>query len=205
MQPERPCRALRRSSYQAEIVMGILLGFTPFIVFALLTSLSVSLAIWAAFAISFALAIRDFASTKTIRVLDGGGMVLFGALALVAGFVAPGLSMQGSRFIIDAGLLLIALASLIMRNPFTLQYARDQVSPDLWENPRFIRANYVITTVWALAFAAMAAADAVATFTKHFPLSLDIAAGLGALAIAILFTARYPAFARGRLIPAKRK
>jgi hypothetical protein len=185
--------------------MGILLGFTPFIVFALLTGLSVSLAIWVAFAIAFALAIRDFASSKTIRVLDGGGMVLFGALALVAGFIAPDLSMQAMRFIIDAGLLLIALASLAIRNPFTLQYARDQVAPELWTDPAFIRANYVITAVWALAFAAMAAADAVATFTRHFPLSLDIAAGLGVLAIAILFTARYPAFARIRLASTPRK
>jgi hypothetical protein len=182
--------------------MGILLGFTPFIVFALLTGLSVSLAIWVAFAIAFALAIRDFASSKTIRVLDGGGMMLFGALALVAGFIAPGLSMQAMRFIIDAGLLLIALTSLAIRNPFTLQYARDHVAPELWNDAAFIRANYVITAVWALAFAVMAAADAVATFTRHFPLPLDIAAGLGVLAIAILFTARYPAFARTR--PASR-
>jgi hypothetical protein len=190
---------------QTGIAMGILLGFTPFIVFALLTSLSVSLAIWVAFAIAFALAIRDFASTKTIRILDGGGMVLFGALALVAGFIAPSLSMQGSRFIIDSGLLAIALASLVMRNPFTLQYARDQVAQEVWDDPRFIRTNYVVTSVWALAFAIMAVADAIATFTKHFPLPLDIAAGLGALALAILFTARYPAFARIRFSPKKRK
>ncbi len=185
--------------------MGILLGFTPFIVFALLTSLSVSLAIWVAFSISFALAIRDFTASKTLRVLDAGGMILFGALALVAGFIAPSLSMQAVRFIVDVGLLLIAIASLLICNPFTLQYARDQLSPELWNDPAFIRVNYVITTVWAFAFAATAAADAVATFNRRFPLPLDIAAGLGALAIAILFTARYGAFARLRPAPAKRK
>lgn len=179
--------------------MGILLGFLPFIVFALLTSLSVSLAIWVAFALSFALTIRDFAATKTIRVLDIGGMILFGALALVAGFIAPSLSMNGSRFIIDVGLFLIASASLVARNPFTLQYARDQIAHALWDDPRFVRANYVITTVWALAFAIMATADALATFTKHFPLSLDIAAGLGALAVAILITARHPQIVRARI------
>jgi hypothetical protein len=184
--------------------MGILLGFTPFIVFALLTSLSVSLAIWVAFAISFALAIRDFAATKSIRVLDAGSMILFGALALVAGFIAPGLSMQALRFIIDIGLMLIAIASLMIRNPFTLQYAREQVAPEFWDDRRFIRANYVITAVWALAFAAMAAADAVATFNKRFPLSLDIAAGLGVLAIAILFTARYPGCSRTRTASVKK-
>ncbi|HEY1836854.1 MAG TPA: hypothetical protein VGG36_04305 [Rhizomicrobium sp.] len=185
--------------------MGILLGFTPFIAFALLTSLSVSLAIWIAFAIAFALAIRDFASTKTIRVLDGGGLLLFGALALVAGFIAPSLSMQGARFIIDAGLLAVALGSLVMRNPITLQYARDQVAPEFWDDRRFVRANYGVTAVWTLAFATMATADAIATFTKHLPPSLDIAAGLGALAVAILVTVRYPNFARTGLCAAKQK
>jgi hypothetical protein len=185
--------------------MGILLGFTPFIVFTVLTGLSVSLAIWVAFAVAFALAIRDFASTKTIRILDGGSMVLFGALALVVTFIAPGLSTQGSRLIIDAGSLVLALASLIIRNHLTLQYARDQVAHEFLDDRKFIRANYVVTAVWALAFAAMAAADAVATFTRHFPLSLDLAAGLGALVVAILCTARYPTFARIRLSPTTRK
>jgi hypothetical protein len=185
--------------------MSILLGFLPFIVFALLTSLSISLAIWVAFAISFALAIRDFASTKTIRLLDGGGMILFGALALVAGFVAPSLSMPASRFIIDVGLLLIALASMIMRNPFTLQYAREQVAQEFWGDPRFVRANYVVTAIWALAFAVMATADAIATFTRGFPLPLDIAGGMGVLAIAIFITARHPQFAQAHLVNARRK
>lgn len=185
--------------------MGILLGFLPFIVFALLTSLSISVAIWGAFALSFALAIRDFAGTKTIRVLDGSGVLLFGALALIAGFIAPGLSTQACRFIIDVGLLLIALASIVRRNPFTLQYARDQAAQEIWNDPRFIRANYVVTAIWALAFAGMAVADAIATFTKHFPLSLDIAAGFGVLAIAIFITARHPQFTQTRLTAAQQK
>lgn len=185
--------------------MGILLGFTPFIVFTLLTGLSVSLAIWVAFAITFALAIRDFATTKTIRILDGSAVMLFGALALGVAFIAPGLSTQGSRLIIDAGSLVIALASLVVRNPLTLQYARDQVAREFWDDRKFVRANYVVTALWALAFAAMATADAVATFTRHFPLSLDLATGLGALAIAVLFTSRYPTLTRIRLSPTKQK
>jgi hypothetical protein len=41
-----------------------------------------------------------------------------------------------------------------------------------------------------------ATADAYATFNKKFPLSLDVAAGLVALALAIVFTVRYPAGSR---------
>jgi hypothetical protein len=178
--------------------MGILLGFAPFIVFALLTNIAADLALWAAFATAFVLAIRDFAQTRILRVLDVGSTLLFGSLALFAGFVAPGLSLQAVRFAVDCGLLLIAIYSIASRNPFTLQYAREQTPKDVWSDPAFIRTNYIITSVWTLSFLITTLADGEATFNKAFPLPLDIAVGLGALALALIFTARYPSHVRLR-------
>ncbi|MGD0865422.1 MAG: hypothetical protein ABSA49_07685 [Rhizomicrobium sp.] len=179
--------------------MGILLGFVPFILFALLTNISDSLALWVAFASAFAIGIRDFAHTKILRVLDVGSIILFGLLALYAGFVQPSLSLQAVRLVIDCGLLSIALVSMAIRNPFTLQYAREQTPQEFWDTPVFIRTNYVITTVWALSFLVTTAADATATFNKKFPLSLDIGIGLAALALAVVFTARYPGYVRAHV------
>jgi hypothetical protein len=176
--------------------MGILLGFAPFILFSLLTGLSVSLALWVAFAAAFAIGIRDFLHAKTLRVLDAGCLALFALLAIYAGFIQPGLNVQAVRMIADVGLLLLAVVSMAMRNPFTLQYAREDVPGELRETPQFVRANYILTAAWALAFAIMGAADAYATFDRRFPLSLDVAAGLAALALAIVFTLRYPAMPR---------
>jgi hypothetical protein len=176
--------------------MGILLGFAPFIVFALLTSVSVSLALWAAFAAAFVNTIRDFVQSPTVRVLDAGSMTLFGLLALYAGFIQPGITIQAVRLVVDGGLLVIAIASLAIRTPFTLQYAKEQVPEELWTTPLFLRTNYVITGVWTAAFAVMTAADASATFHRMLPLSLDVAAGLAATAGAIVFTARYPVYVR---------
>ena len=178
--------------------MGILLGFAPFIVFALLTNVAVDLALWAAFATAFALAIRDFAHTRILRVLDVGSTALFGLLALYAGFIQPGLSLQAVRLVVDCGLLLIAIFSIASRNPFTLQYAREQTPKEIWDHPVFIRTNYIITGVWTLSFLVTTLADGAATFDKGFPLSLDIAVGLGALALAVIFTARYPDYVRAR-------
>jgi len=176
--------------------MGILLGFAPFILFALLTSLSVSLALWVAFAAAFAITIRDFAHSKMLRALDMGSTILFGLLALYAGFIHPGFSVQSVRLVVDSGLFTIAVASIAMRNPFTLQYAREQVAREFWSNPGFLRTNYIVTGVWAAAFAVMTAADSAATFAQQIPLTLDVAAGLAALGAAIVFTVRYPAYAR---------
>ena len=72
--------------------MGILLGFAPFIVFALLAGLSIDLALWTALAAAFVIGIRDFAHTRLLRVLDMGSVVLFGLLALYTGFIQPSLS-----------------------------------------------------------------------------------------------------------------
>jgi hypothetical protein len=121
--------------------MGILLGFAPFILFALLTNISVSLALWVAFASAFAIGIRDFAQTRILRVLDVGSTALFGLLALYAGFIEPSLSVQAVRLVVDCGLLLIAATSMAIRNPFTLQYAREQTPREFWDTPVFIRTN----------------------------------------------------------------
>ncbi len=176
--------------------MGILLGFTPFILFALLTGVSVSLALWIAFAAAFAIGIRDFLHAKMLRVLDVGCLALFALLALYAGFIQPGLTVQAVRFIADTGLLLLALGSMAMRTPFTLEYVREEMPESFLQTPRFLRLNYVLTSAWTIAFAVMAAADGIATFNKKFPFSLDVAAGLGTLALAIVFTVRYPTTAR---------
>jgi hypothetical protein len=178
--------------------MGILLGFAPFIVFALLTGISVDLALWSALSVAFVIGIRDFAQTRLLRVLDMGSVFLFGLLALYTGFVQPSLSIQAVRLVVDSGLMIIALVSILIGNPFTLDYAREQVPEELWEAPQFLRTNYIVASVWVLAFAAMTAADAAATFNANFPLPLDIAASLAALTLAVVFTARYPAHIRAR-------
>ena len=166
--------------------------------FALLTRLSVDLALWLAFATAFAIGISGFLKHRVLRVLDAGGAAIFGFLALFGDFVEPGLPVSAIRLIIDISLFAIALASLVARQPFTLQYARGEVTPDLLVRPSFVRANYLITFVWLVAFAVMAAADGAATFDPGVPVTGAVAAGLLALAVALAFTWRYPARVRRR-------
>jgi hypothetical protein len=182
--------------------VNLFVGFAPFIVFAILMRLSVDVALWVAFAIAFTIGIRGFLRTGDIRILDIGSMVVFGFLALFCGIVEPELEASAIRLIIDISLVAIALASLAARQPFTLQYARDDVEPDVWSSSAFVRANYVITLVWMTAFAIMSAADAEATFNPKVSVTEAVGAGLLALAGAFAFTWRYPAqLRRGRTTP----
>ncbi|MEJ1969274.1 MAG: hypothetical protein WDN03_11680 [Rhizomicrobium sp.] len=94
---------------------------------------------------------------------------------------------------VDGGLLAIVIASLLLHEPFTLQYAREQVSPEQWQTPLFLRTNYVVTGIWVAALALMTGADAAATLASAISVTAATAAGLVALAVALTFSLRYPA------------
>jgi len=178
--------------------MGILIAFAPFIAFALLNGLSLGLALWAGLAASFVVGIRDFIQSKTVRLLDIGGMALFILVALFIGFVEPQLKAPTVRLVISSGFFLMTAASLIRRAPVTLAYAREFAPKEMWTAPGFIRGNYIVTAAWTLAFAVTACFDAIANFDNTFPESLEVAAALAALTLAVGFTARYRALAPAR-------
>ena len=174
--------------------MGILLAFAPFIVFAVVASLLGGTGgLIAGAVVAAALLIRDLVRPGSApKVLEIGTAILFCGLALYA--VAGGAtgSIFGIRLCVDAGLLLIVLLSMAIHRPFTLQYAREQVPPEYWDRPEFVRANYVITAVWGLAFAVMVLADIVLVYVPHLPTWFGVGATVLALVGAVKFTVWYP-------------
>jgi hypothetical protein len=173
--------------------MGILLAFAPFIVFVVVQRLvGVTTGLVSAVAISALLLLRDAFRHKTIKVLELGTLILFGGLALYAKLAHPAWSIIAVRLRVDAGLLLIVLVSLALRRPFTLQYAREQVVPELWSSPQFVRTNYVITAVWAIAFAVMVIAEAAILYMPNLPPRVGIIVTILAIYAAFRFTSDYP-------------
>ncbi len=174
--------------------MGILLSFAPFIGFAVIDRLIGSAeGLFAGFAISAFLLLRDWLGSKRApKTLEIGTTILFGMLALYALVRDPTWSIMGVRLVVDTGLLLIVLVSIAIRQPFTLQYAREQVPQKVWTSAEFVRTNYVITAVWALAFAALVGADAVLVFVPDLPPRFGIIVTIAALVGAVKFTSWYP-------------
>ncbi len=126
-------------------------------IYFVMAPVSVSLGLWLAFAAAFAVAIRAFIATSRLRIFDGAGLALFGALALYDGFMQPGSTVADTSLILESGLLVAALWSMSVSRPFTAQYSlfRRQHDPALVS-----RAQTLLTALWATCFAAMAAADA---------------------------------------------
>ena len=171
----------------------MLLAFAPFIAFAAIDRLIGPMeGMFAGFAVSAALLIRDWSQGRGAKVLEIGTAALFGALGCYAWFADPAWSLWGVRLVVDSGLLLIVLVSIAIRQPFTLQYARERVPENVQASGEFVRTNYIITAVWALAFAVMVAADLVLTYMPDLPARFGIIPTVLALVGAFKFTTYYP-------------
>jgi hypothetical protein len=174
--------------------MGILLAFAPFIAFAVIDRLVGStegLVVGAL--VSLALIVRDVMTPKrSPKILEIGTAALFGALAIYALVGKPAWTVIGVRLCVDAGLLAIVLVTMAIGRPFTLQYAREQVAVEHQTSPAFIRTNYVISGVWALAFAVMVAAELALLYLPVMSHRVGVLAIIVALVGAVKFTGWYP-------------
>jgi hypothetical protein len=174
--------------------MGILLAFAPFIAFAVLERLAGStIGLLAGMAVSAILVARDVITPgRSAKILEIGTVILFAALSLYTIAGGANLSVIGVRLCVDAGLLAIVLLSILVGQPFTLQYARETVAKDYWSSPSFVRANYVISAVWALAFLIMVLAELALLYLPELSPRIGVIAIIAALVGAMKFTSWYP-------------
>jgi len=180
--------------------MMIFLILAPYGAFAglmLLTSAAMSL--FAAAAICLAVIALDAFRGRSIKVLGAGSAVVFAALGGYLTLVDASLSGSAVKLTVDAAMLAISLVSLAIRRPFTLQYAREMVDAETAELPDFMKANYIITAAWALAFVLMVMANVLLIYLPGLPLWCGIAIAFAARNSALYFTKWYPQHARAKL------
>jgi hypothetical protein len=171
----------------------MLLAFAPFLVFAVAANLWGGIVgLIAGAATSALLLAKELGAKRSPKILEVGTFLMFAGLAAWARLNNSHWSIFTVRLLVDSGLLGIILITIVIRQPFTLQYARDRVPEHLWASPRFLHTNDVITGAWALAFACMVAADFVMAYVPGVPLWIGIAVTVLALLGAYQFTGWYP-------------
>lgn len=128
------------------------------------------------------------------------GVVFFGALLVVRVVVGTGVETWLSTWtgeMSNIALTVFAVATLLLRKPFTLSYAKDMTPEEFWDTPEFLRINYVISAVWAAAFAFCAAAGFIGIMvlddSDNFWTGWILQ--LGATFFAVAFTDVYPDYA----------
>ncbi len=168
--------------------MTIFLILAPYGAFAflmLVTSAAVSL--FAGAAVCLAVIMFDAARGRSTKLLGAGSAILFASIGCYIAFVDPTPS-------VDAGMFTIALGSMLVRHPFTLQYALEAVPAETAAMPGFLRANYIITGVWTTAMLLMMLGNVAMLYIPGLPIWMSLAIAFAARNSAVYFTKWYPTY-----------
>src|SRR6478609_5747626 len=98
----------------------------------------------------------DVARGRSVKILAMGSAIVFAAIGLYLALIDPKLGTLGVKLSVDIGIFVISLGSMLVRHPFTLQYAVETVPAETASMPGFLYANYVITGAWTAAALLMA-------------------------------------------------
>ena len=179
--------------------MTIFLILAPFGSFALLilvTSAQVSL--FASAAICLAVIGIDVYRGRSIKMLGAGTVMVFTLLGAYVALVDPNMSHSAVKLTVDIGVLAISLLSLIIRKPFILQYALEEVDAETARQPGFRKAIYIITWAWTGAFVLMIAGNLLTIYVPGFPIWSGLVIALAARNSAAFFTAWYPQYRKAK-------
>jgi hypothetical protein len=182
--------------------MTIFLILAPFGAFAglmLVTSATVSL--FASAAIGLAVVAYDILGGRSIKILGAGSAIVFAAVGGYITLVDSSLSTPVIKLAVDGGVFAISLASLATRRPFTQQYALEIVDAETARLPGFLKANYIITSVWTLAFLLMMIANVLMVYVPTLPLWSGFAIAFAARNSAAYFTNWYPKYRKAKYGP----
>ncbi|WP_339031943.1 hypothetical protein WI604_10890 [Bradyrhizobium symbiodeficiens] len=175
--------------------MAIFLILAPYGAFSLLMLVtSAASSVFVASAICLATVAIDVLRGRSVKILAAGSAIVFAAIGLYLALIDPQLGTLGVKLSVDIGIFVISLGSLLVRRPFTLQYALEAVPAETAAMPGFLTANYVITGAWTVAALLMAAGNLVLLYVPGLPLWSSLAVAFAARNSAIYFTKWYPEY-----------
>lgn len=179
---------------------GLLIGFLPLIVYGILAGSSVtqvSVALAVAIVISVLVGLKDL---KKGMILSWANVFLFCALLVAIILLNMNWIIAYIGVLIYATLAIVTFGSIVVKIPFTMQYAREMVDPSLWENPRFIRINLFMTGVWGLIFLINLGINLILWYISGVNTSILQMIPYVVLILGIIFTITYPNHIRKKMV-----
>ena len=179
--------------------MTIFLILAPYGAFALLMLVtSATTSLFSAAAICLAVIAFDIVRGRSIKILGAGSVIVFTAVGGYIASVDPALGNSAVKFAVDAGIFLVSLMSIVIRFPFTLQYAREVVDAETAKLPGFLKATYIITWAWTGAFVLMIIGNALTIYVPGLPLWSSLVVAFAARNSAAYFTTWYPQYRKAK-------
>jgi len=176
----------------------LIVGFLPWIIFGALGNIWFLPALGLALIASAVPLVRQIPK-RSVKILDATtfAFFVFVAVALI-GFHWMILATY-MTLAVNLTLMAIAWGSLLAGMPFTIQYAREQVAPEFWHTPLFIRINQYITAIWGLDFFL----SALVSLYRHTTGDTGVASQYAWVVFslgAVLFTVYFPNWYRARAL-----
>lgn len=107
-------------------------------------------------------------------------------------------SRNWTSVIIQGSLLVVVLFTILIKKPFTLQFAMEKVPEQFWESETFFTVSYIISWVWALQFALSLMFSLLYVFVYNDNDLLRVIPGIVVLILTLQFTAKFPAYMKDR-------
>lgn len=172
----------------------ILAPYGAFTTLMLLMSATVSL-VTAALVCAATIAFDAYRG-RSVKILAAGSTILFAGIAAYLNLIDASVSDKAVKLAVDIGIFAISFGSMLLRYPFTMQYALESVPAEIAAMPGFSRANYIITSAWTAAALLMMLANAAVLYVPGLPIWLGLAVAFAARNSAVYFTKWYPAYRR---------
>ena len=179
--------------------MTIFLILAPYGAFTfLMLTTSAAVSLFAAASVCLAVIAIDALRGRAVKILGAGSAILFAGIGLYLICIDHTLSPSAVKLAVDTGIFAISLGSMLLRFPFTLQYAIEAVPAETAAMPGFLRANYVITGAWTVAALLMMLANAAVLYVPGLPIWSSLAIAFAARNSAVYFTKWYPQYRRAK-------
>ena len=165
---------------KAKKIPGVLivsLSFIPWIIYWVLSGMGNTLAVTIPLAVS-AVFVLYRAIRKRYSLMDIFSLIYFGTAAVVTFFAESLLFIERSGSLGYIVLFVMAVFSLIIKKPYTMEGVKGDYPESFWNDPMFISVNTIITIIWAIIFVI----NSVLYFTLSDPVPIittNILIGLG--------------------------
>jgi uncharacterized membrane protein len=142
--------------------VSILVGFAPWIVYwVLVGNVPFEAAVLVALAVAAAAFVIGRVKRTPGRTLEIGAVATFVVLAVLTFTVDQTFMQQWLQPLSNAGILLVALSSVLMGRPFVREFAEVDQPEEVVKSETFKRITTLLTWIWIGAFAGMTVSSAI--------------------------------------------
>jgi hypothetical protein len=142
--------------------VGILFGFAPWIVYWVLVG---NVPFRTAVLVALAIAVLSFVIGRVKRTpgrtLEIGAIGTFLVLTVLTFTLSQSFMERWMQPLSNAGILLVALTSVLIGKPFVREFAEVGQPPEVVESEPFCRITTLLTWIWVAAFAGMTVSSSI--------------------------------------------